>query len=212
MTRAYIYLGFTPHVHDANVCGLRLQRNSGLGVRIKEENKLWCKEKSIHLFLPLLSSVPPTGLSSCAELLLQQLGFEVGGNFLVNAVLLRKYHFTEFKSSYESAGAILWKCALPAEEFSQHRDQALQLEESSTSRIGYWTFLLLESWSSKYGDFSWAKSSDLPWRWPPGQMKLRKEEALKPQLQRSEKRCFTLLYSPFCELPLSAWLWWGTFN
>lgn len=96
-------------------------------VRIKVAKKALVQRKrySFTSASPLLSSVPKTSLSSCAELLLQQLGFEVGGNFLVNTVLLRKYHFTEFKASYESAGSILWKCDLPAEEFSQHQDQAL---------------------------------------------------------------------------------------
>lgn len=104
-------------------------------VRIKVAKTAFLQRKSIHLFLPLVSSAPPTSLSSCAELLLQHLGFKVGGNFPVDTVLLRKYHFTEFKASYESAGTILWKCALPEEEFSQHQDQTLQLEESSTSRM-----------------------------------------------------------------------------
>lgn len=58
-----------------------------------------------------------------------ELGCEVGGNFLVDTVLLRKYHFTEFQTSYERAVTILWKYALSEEEFSQHQDQALQLEE-----------------------------------------------------------------------------------
>lgn len=76
-------------------------------VRKKAVKTALLQRKKVFIYFCLSSPVPPTSLSSCAELLLQQLGFEVGGNFLVDTVLLRKYHFTEFKASYESAGTIL---------------------------------------------------------------------------------------------------------
>jgi len=71
-------------------------------------NSFDAKRKAfIHLLLHLPSSVPPTPISGCVELLLWQTGFVMGRNFIVNAFLFRKYHFTE---SSENASTV-WECA-----------------------------------------------------------------------------------------------------
>lgn len=100
--------------------------------------------------------------------------------------------------------SFLWKCwyvvgmCIPAGEFSQHQEQALQLAENSPSRIacrGWGTFLLLARLEFKAGACMGTSprliDSELPWGRPPFvQMKLRMGEVLKPCASKGWKRVF----------------------